>query len=151
MVHRVSDGAEQELRAEPLDLGLTHVALPVADLERSIGFYAEFANMRVVHRRGEPGEQVAWISDMTRPFVVVLLEHRSDHRLAGWAHLGVAVGSRDEVDRSLERAARAGHEVTGPSDSGPPVGYWGMISDPDGHNLELSYGQEVGLAVETSG
>ncbi len=36
----------------------------------------------------------------------------------------------------------------GPIDSGPPVGYWGYIVDPDGHNLELSYGQEVGLTIE---
>jgi hypothetical protein len=24
-----------------------------------------------------------------------------------------------------------------------------MLSDPDGHTLELSYGQEVGIAVES--
>ena len=35
-----------------------------------------------------------------------------------------------------------------PRDLGPPVGYFGMISDPDGNHLELSYGQEVGLAVD---
>jgi hypothetical protein len=40
--------------------------------------------------------------------------------------------------------------VSGPYDSGPPVGYWAIIPDPDGHNLELSYGQEVGLTVEKS-
>jgi hypothetical protein len=38
--------------------------------------------------------------------------------------------------------------VFGPIDSGPPVGYWGYIVDPDGHNLELSFGQEVGLTVD---
>ena len=38
--------------------------------------------------------------------------------------------------------------MLGPVDSGPPVGYWAYIVDPDGHNLEISYGQEVGLTVE---
>jgi hypothetical protein len=28
------------------------------------------------------------------------------------------------------------------------VGYWGIIGDPDGHNLEVAFGQEVGLTVE---
>jgi hypothetical protein len=28
-----------------------------------------------------------------------------------------------------------------------PVGYWALLRDPDGHALELSYGQEVGLTV----
>jgi hypothetical protein len=35
-----------------------------------------------------------------------------------------------------------------PIDAGDPVGYVARIADPDGHSLELSYGQEVGLAVE---
>ena len=37
-----------------------------------------------------------------------------------------------------------------PNDYGPPVGYWAYIVDPDGHNLEISYGQEVGLAVDAA-
>ena len=35
----------------------------------------------------------------------------------------------------------------GPIDSGEPVGYWAFLSDPDGHTLELAFGQEVGLTV----
>lgn len=134
-----------------IDLGLTHVAIPVSDLDASIAFYAEFAHMEVVHQRGGPGERVAWISDRTRPFVVVLLEHDVDHRLGGWSHLGIGLGSRAEVDGRLAGAAEAGHPVMGPNDSGPPVGYWGIIVDPDGHNLELAFGQEVGFTVEHAG
>ena len=40
--------------------------------------------------------------------------------------------------------------MLGPFDDGPPVGYWAYVVDPDGHNLEISYGQEVGLAVDTA-
>ena len=43
-----------------------------ADLAQSIDFYARYARMRVVHQR--PG--AVWISDQTRPFVIVLLEAR---------------------------------------------------------------------------
>jgi hypothetical protein len=35
----------------------------------------------------------------------------------------------------------------GPRDYGPPVGYWAFLSDPDGHTVEISHGQEVGLTV----
>lgn len=131
----------------PVDLGLTHVALPVRDMDASIEFYREFASMEVVHERGEPGERVAWISDRTRPFVVVLLERSVDHRLGGWSHLGVGVESREAVDDALARAAAAGFEALGPFDAGAPVGYWGIIADPNGHNLELAHGQEVGFTV----
>lgn len=141
-------GGHFERGEHPVDLGLTHVALPVSDMDASLEFYREFADMEAVHQRGEPGERVAWISDRTRAFVVVLLERTVDHRLGGWGHLGVGVGSRAEVDDGLAGAAAAGFEALGPFDSGPPVGYWGIIADPDGHNLELAYGQEVGFTVE---
>lgn len=134
------------------DLGLSHIALAVGDLDRSIEFYRRYADMEVVHRRvGHDGVHVAWISDLTRPFVVVLLERPGDPnqvRLAGWAHLGVGCVSRAEVDHRLVMAASEGFDVLGPCDDGPPVGYWGLIVDPDGHNLEVAYGQQVGLEVD---
>jgi catechol 2,3-dioxygenase-like lactoylglutathione lyase family enzyme len=133
------------------DLGLTHVALPVADVEASVAFYEKYARMRVVHRRkgSESEGEVVWVSDRTRPFVVVLIRvGRVEHPLLPWAHLGVGCASREEVDRLCGEARAEGRLLTGPTDSGYPVGYWALLRDPDGHTLELSYGQEVGLTVE---
>jgi catechol 2,3-dioxygenase-like lactoylglutathione lyase family enzyme len=132
------------------DIGLTHVALTVRDARASAVFYERYANMRVVHRREDHGKAVVWLSDGTRPFVVVLIEAPVDVRLEGTAHLGVGCGSRDEVDRLAAIAHEEGRLQLGPTDSGYPVGYWVMIRDPDGHNLELSFGQEVGLTVRRS-
>ena len=127
---------------------MTHVALPVTDLARSIDFNADYANMRVVHSR----PQVAWLGDGTRPFVIVLVEtEQVEHPLRPFAHLGVGCASRAEVDRLCEKAGAAGILIGGPNDSGPPVGYWAFLRDPDGHTLELSHGQEVGRTVERSG
>lgn len=126
------------------DVGMTHVALPVTDLERSKAFWADYARMRVVHSRPE----VVWLCDGTRPFVIVLVETGEVHEpLRPFAHLGVACATRAEVDRLAERARADGILIGGPNDSGPPVGYWAFIRDPDGHTLEVSHGQEVGLAV----
>ncbi len=130
-----------------MDVGLTHVALPVSDLEESVAFYARYARMQVVHER----EGVTWLSDKTRPFVIVLIRvERVDSPLVPFAHLGVACASRDEVDRLCAEASDEGRLVAGPLDYGPPVGYWAFFRDPDGHTLEVSHGQEVGLAVEGS-
>ena len=80
------------------DQGFTHVALPVTNLDRSIAFYAKYAGMQVVHHRAlsdHPDRHIAWISDLTRPFVVVLAEvEKIDHPLGPFAHLGVACASR---------------------------------------------------------
>ena len=58
------------------DAGLTHVAIEVSDLQRSIDFYAAYGGFEVVHRR----EGIAWISDRTRsavldmpPWVLVIM------------------------------------------------------------------------------
>ncbi len=136
-----------------IDRGLTHVALPVRDLDASLAFYERYAAMKVVHRREDPkpGSRVAWISDGTRPFVVVLIEVEEVRTpLLPLAHLGVGLGSREEVDGLVAAAKQEGRTVYGPVDAGYPVGYWALISDPDDHTLEIAFGQEVALAVESS-
>jgi catechol 2,3-dioxygenase-like lactoylglutathione lyase family enzyme len=133
------------------DIGLTHIALPVTDVDKSIAFYDKYARMQVVHRRKEQTTKsdVVWISDRTRPFVIVLIGMATvESVLLPFAHLGVGCESREEVDRLCKKAREEGILRMGPYDSGYPVGYWAFISDPDGHTLEVSYGQEVALAVE---
>src|SRR5688500_1031577 len=108
--------------------------------------------MKVVHRRPAHGDgvgDVLWLSDGTRPFVIVLLpQGRVEGRLVGpLNHLGIGLASREDVDERLLRARSEGLTTLGPLDSGPPVGYWGTIDDPDGNALEVAFGQEVGLTV----
>jgi catechol 2,3-dioxygenase-like lactoylglutathione lyase family enzyme len=133
------------------DVGLTHVALQCRDVDASIAFYARYADMKVVHRRRdhEDTHDVVWLSDGTRPFVIVLIEaERITGVLGPIAHLGVGCVSRAEVDRRVALARADGVRVKGPEDWGEPVGYFALLEDPDGHVLELSHGQEVGLTVD---
>ena len=133
------------------DVGLTHVALPVRDLGASLAFYKKYAAMDVVHDRTDEvtGTRVVWVSDGTRPFVLVLIESGEvRHPLLPIAHLGVGCRSREDVDRLTREARAEGRACYGPIDAGYPVGYFVLISDPDNHTLELSHGQEVGLTVE---
>ncbi len=135
-----------------IDIGLTHIALPVANIERSIEFYALYAGMQIVHRRidAETGVAVVWLSDLTRPFVIVLIQKELVQPvLSPLAHLGVGCQSREHMDVLCERARQAGVLIQSPKDSGYPIGYWAFLRDPDGHTLELSYGQEIGLTIES--
>jgi catechol 2,3-dioxygenase-like lactoylglutathione lyase family enzyme len=142
-----------------IDVGLTHIALPVTDIEQSIKFYSAYAGMQVIHRRidGETGVEVVWLSDScgncetarTRPFVIVLIQTSVVHSvLSPVAHLGVGCQSRESMDALCEKAKQEGVLLQEPKDSGYPIGYWAFLRDPDGHTLELSYGQEIGLTVE---
>ena len=66
---------------------------------------------------------------------------------APWRRCAVSGRSRSAL------SARARGSISGrePEDSGPPVGYWALMRDPDGHTLEVAYGQELGHAVEDAG
>jgi catechol 2,3-dioxygenase-like lactoylglutathione lyase family enzyme len=134
-----------------IDIGLTHVALPVSNVDTSIEFYSTYAGMQVVHRRidAETGVAVVWLTDNTRPFVIVLIQKDSVHPvLSPLAHLGVGCKSREAMNVLCEKARLEGVLIEEPKDSGYPIGYWVFLRDPDGHTLELSYGQEIGLTLE---
>jgi lactoylglutathione lyase len=134
-----------------VDVGLTHVAFAVSDVEASVDFYARYTSMVVVHERpNDSGTgRIVWLSDRTRPFAIVLLPASGapDRPMGPMGHLGFGVASRAEVDRLAALAASEGRLVLGPIDSGPPVGYWCYLEAPDGHTVEIAHGQEVGLTV----
>ena len=126
------------------DIGLTHIALQVTDLQRSFKFYSKYAAMEIVHKR----TGVLWISDKTRPFVIVMFESETvTNPLIPDSHIGVGVNSKAEVDRLCNLAKKDKCLISKPNNSGPPVGYWAYLKDPDNHTLEISFGQEVGLTV----
>lgn len=131
------------------DVGFTHIAFVVEDLDASLDFYQRYCSMCPVHERQDGDVRVRWISDLTRPFVVVLIEgdRANEAALGPFGHLGIACASRERVDELAQSARAEGRLTAGPTDSGPPVGYWALLEDPDGNTVELSYGQEVGLAV----
>jgi catechol 2,3-dioxygenase-like lactoylglutathione lyase family enzyme len=136
--------------AELPDIGLTHVALMVTEPEASIAFYRKYASMEIVHRRidAETQRTVVWLTDRTRPFVIVLIQtDKVEMPLRPFAHLGVGCRSREEVDRLCKEAAHDRCLHSGPLDSGYPVGYWAFFLDPDGNTLEISYGQEIALTL----
>lgn len=53
--------------------------------------------------------------------------------------LGHLVGSREEVDAVLERAADAGGRITQPAQDRFWGGYSGYFQDPDGHLWEIAW------------
>jgi len=127
-----------------MDKGLTHIALTVSDLEKSIRFYEKYASMSVAHKRSG----AAWLKDGIRSFVIVLIESTDTIQpLRPDNHLGFAKGSVAEIDALAAQADKEDCLIDGPTQSGPPIGYWVYISDPSGHTIEFSFGQEVESVV----
>lgn len=120
------------------------MALPVADLAASVAFYERWAEVTLYETVAEPGgAKAARLGGDGVPFVLVLIEGPGAeiHPLDGFGHIGIECRTRDDVDRLCAEAKGEGCLRHGPIDSGAPRGYWALLTDPDGHQLELSHGQ----------
>ena len=126
---------------------LTHLALGVSDLERTIDFYRRHAKLHVVHDRHDGHARVVWLSERAEDpdFVLVLFQVDAEPPVAPSTlqHLGFAVESRAEVDAAAEAARREGVLSVPPTYAGPVVGYFCIIRDPDGNQVEFSHGQPI--------
>jgi len=133
----------------------THVALRVQDIDASIAWYTEFTPMELLDRREDDMGYGAWLgmSDQPdTPFLLVLAQffpetdpfkHAPQEILAPFAHLGVEVTSRDDIDEIAEKGRAAGCLGMPPTEMPPPIGYICMLRDPDGNTVEYSYDQGV--------
>ena len=125
---------------------LTHVALGVRDLDRTIAFYRKHVDLHVVHERNDGGMRVVWLAEREEDvdFVLVLFPVPDVPVGPGTLqHLGFAVGSREDVDAAAARGRADGVLSVEPTYAGPVVGYFCIVDDPDGNQVEFSYGQPI--------
>ena len=134
----------------------THIALPSSDLERSIAWYQEFTPLVLLARHEDAVGQNAWLShdhQAVNPFILVLVMFYRDQGkpqpiMAPFAHIGIEVPSRADVDAMADRARAAACLSWEPRDMPPPVGYICAINDPDGNVIEISHDQGVYAKVQ---
>ena len=125
---------------------LTHVALRVKDLARSIAFYGKYTRLVVCHEREDDGVRVVWLAERAEDpsfvFVLIPMAHTAGER-PGVHHFGFSLASRTEVDEVAATARAEGLLREGPKDAGPIVGYFCIVEDPDGNWVEFSFGQPI--------
>lgn len=133
----------------------THVALRVSDIDASIDWYTAHTPLKLLDKREDADGYGAWLGhddSPDKPFLLVLAQFFPDAdpfkgapmtTLAPFAHLGVELTSRQELDEAAAVAKAAGCLAMPPTDMPAPIGYICMLSDPDGNMIELSYDQGV--------
>jgi catechol 2,3-dioxygenase-like lactoylglutathione lyase family enzyme len=126
---------------------ITVITLGVDDLERSLVFYREGLGLPTQGIVGKEFEHGA----------VAFFDLQAGLKLAIWnrkdiAHeakilqtasspteftIGHNVGSKEEVDKVMEQAKKAGAVITDPAHDAFWGGYTGHFQDPDGHLWEV--------------
>ena len=129
------------------------LTLGVSDLERSLSFYRDGLGLPTKGIIGQEFEHG----------VVVFFDLSGGLKLALWAQADIAhdtglphqpvsptthtighnVSRPQEVDQSLEAAARAGAEVIKPAQATFYGGYAGYFKDPDGHLWEVVWNPDL--------
>lgn len=138
---------------------LTHVALPVSDLDKSIAFYTELCNLVCVAQNEDENGRGAWLSNdkqVKDPFVLVLAEFLPEvgkqfgqtpgekvPTLTPFAHVGIELPTREDVDRMAGKAREMGCLQWEPRDMAAHIGYICAALDPDGNVVEFSHNQKV--------
>lgn len=137
----------------------THIALPVTDLDRSIEFYTALTPLVVVARNVDDNGEGAWLSNPGQsltPFVLVLAQFLPEvgarfgvtpgepaTTLAPFAHLGIELPAREDVDAVAAKARELGALEWEPREMAAHIGYICAVRDPDGNTIEFSHNQKV--------
>lgn len=133
----------------------THLALIVKDIHNSIAWYEKHTHLELLALNEDENGYGAWLGDRTQaddPFILVLaqffegkdpfapLEHKP---LGPFAHIGIEVTEREQIDKIAQQAKEEGCLALGPQQMPAPVGYVCFLKDPDNNTIEFSYDQGV--------
>jgi lactoylglutathione lyase len=123
---------------------LHHVAIWVSDLEAAAAFWAKYFDARIgdpyaskrqagfVSRFATFGDPALKLELMAKPG---LTPPAGEH--FGWAHLAIALGSKEAVDQMSKRFAAEGRLVLGPRTTGDGF-YESVVLGPDDLHIELA-------------
>ena len=148
--------SDQPLNAiRPPEPRWTHIALRVHDLDASIAWYEAFTPLQLLDRHQDDDGYGAWLGQpdtVDKPFVLVLAQFLpgsdpfADYPqevLAPFAHFGIELPERADIDAVAARGEEAGCLAMSPAQMPDPIGYICMLRDPDGNMVEFSYDQGV--------
>jgi catechol 2,3-dioxygenase-like lactoylglutathione lyase family enzyme len=128
---------------------LAVITLAVDDLERSLRFYRDGLGLRTPGIIGQEFEHGKAVFFELEGGLLLALYGREDLAWDAQApvskpsptefSLGHNVNSREEVDRVMDEAQRAGAPIVKPAQEAFWGGYAGYFADPDGHLWEVVY------------
>jgi lactoylglutathione lyase len=126
---------------------IKHIAIWSKDIDKLKIFYETYFHAKAGKRYVNPAKQFesyflnfasgASLELMQKPGISQLPDD-GDTQFAGYSHLAISVGSKEEVDSLTTRLQKDGFQVTGkPRQTGDGY-YESCVLDPDGNMVEIT-------------
>ncbi len=116
--------------------GLSHIALAVNDVSRSIDFYDKIFGVTIMYRRD------GWVQVQTNGSndIIVFEENKelAGKSNGGILHFGFRLISPDDINKVLQTVRSAGGKIKESGEFVPGAPYV-FFYDPDGYEIEVWY------------
>lgn len=127
---------QRTLSEEPVvTSGLSHVAIRVSDMERSIRFYTEMFNLEVTSK----GEQMSFLHTPGTNDSFALFQADGEVTHGGLHHFGFFVDEKN-FEKALRYAKERSIKILGGPGQWESGERYVYIEDPDGYRVQISTG-----------
>jgi lactoylglutathione lyase len=134
----------EECLVEDLSFHVHHTMLPVADLDRSVAFYARLLGMKLKERHASEARKVevglvGYGDKASEPFLELIediSDNAPDHVTPANIHIGIDASDLRKLCSILEKEGVNFIRPLKQRSDGMGLSAW--IRDPDGHELELA-------------
>jgi predicted enzyme related to lactoylglutathione lyase len=120
--------------------GLTHIAITVKDLNRTLAFYQKVFDVEIMYQQADflqvttPGSNDIIVFEKK----VANLTTHPDGDTGGIAHFGFRLRKAKDIDELAERVIAAGGKIVDKGEFVPGEPYI-FFKDPDGYEVEVWY------------
>jgi len=118
----------------PKTYGLTHIAIAVTDLNRTLAFYKKVFDVKVMYHQ----DNFLQVTTPGANDIIVFEKKRANTNTGGIAHFGFRLKKAKDIDEMAKRIKTAGGKITDKGEFVPGEPYI-FFKDPDGYEVEVWY------------
>jgi len=120
--------------------GLTHIAIAVKDLDRTLAFYQKVFDVKIMYRH----DNFLQVNTPGCNDIIVFEKKKAgpdsyrDGKTGGIAHFGFRLRNAKDIEEMAERINAAGGKIIDKGEFVPGEPYI-FFKDPDGYEVEIAY------------